>query len=73
MPTQKQRIQICIEDEMNRVLGKIAIRDGVPLATKAAQLLRIGLEIAEDEAFDAIAESRDTRKTKFIAHKKAWL
>ena len=57
---------------MESILAKLAKRDQVPQATKAAELIRIGVEIEEDEYFDIIASERDTGKVKFVSHKKAW-
>ena len=57
---------------MENILAKLAKRDQVPQATKAAELIRIGVEIEEDELFDIIASERDKEKVKFVSHKKAW-
>ena len=57
---------------MENILTKLAKRDQVPQATKAAELIRIGVEIEEDEYFDIIASERDAKKVKFVSHKKAW-
>ena len=57
---------------MENILAKLAKRDQVPQATKAAELIRIGVEIEEDEYFDIIASNRDKKGVKFVSHKKAW-
>ena len=57
---------------MENILAKLAKRDQVPQATKAAELIRIGVEIEEDELFDIIASERDKKSVKFVSHKKAW-
>ena len=57
---------------MENILSKLAKRDDVPQATKAAELIRIGIEIEEDQVFDAIASERDIENVKFVSHKKAW-
>ena len=57
---------------MENILSKLAKRDDVPQATKAAELIRIGIEIEEDQVFDTIASERDIEKVKFVSHKKAW-
>jgi len=72
MPTTKKRINISISPDMERALETLALRDSVPEATKAADLLRLALEIEEDAVWDTIALRRDTSKTRFVSHKKAW-
>lgn len=72
MPTTKQRINISVSDEIKQALMKLAIRDRVPEATKAARLLEMALEVEEDAVWDAIAGRRDKKNIRFIAHKKAW-
>lgn len=72
MPTNKLRINVTLPDHTSAALEMIAVRDGVPTATKAAQLLQIGLEIEEDRVWDRVATTRDTKKAKFVSHKKAW-
>lgn len=57
---------------MEDILAKLAKRDEVPQATKAAELIRLALEVEEDQVFDLIASKRDTGKVKFVSHKKAW-
>ena len=50
----------------------IAKRDRVPQATKATELLRVALEIEEDQVWAEIAQNRDRKGARFISHKKAW-
>ncbi len=54
-------------------MEKLAKRDEMPVASKAAELLRMAIEIEEDDVWDAVALKRDTRDAKFISHKKAWM
>ena len=72
MSTTKNRINISLAADTERMLSFIAKRDNVPEATKATDLLNLALQIEEDEVFDAMASSRDTKKTKFISHTDAW-
>ena len=72
MPTTKRRVNISISKPIEEALGKLARRDQVPQATKAAELLQDAIEIDEDQVWDSIASARDTKKAKFISHKKAW-
>ncbi len=73
MPTMKRRINVTLPKTIDAVLEKVAMRDGVPIATKALELLRTALEIEEDQVWDKLAKSRDTKDAKFVSHEKAWL
>jgi len=72
MPTLKQRINITTDRETRSVLVRIAKRDRVPLATKAAQLLRNALELEEDIVLAKIVNERFLKGGKFIPHELAW-
>ena len=72
MPTSKKRINVTLSNEMAIFLKEIALRDDVPEATKAAELLEFALEIEEDAYFSKLAALRDTKKAKFLSHKKFW-
>ena len=72
MSTTKNRINITLDDDVRESLIKIAKRDNVPQATKAASLLEIALELEEDQIWDEIAEKRNKKKVEYVAHDKAW-
>ena len=72
MPTLKQRLNITTDRGTRSILARIAKRDRVPLATKAAELLRFALEVEEDVALTKIAEERLAIKGKYIPHELAW-
>lgn len=72
MATTKKRINISVSKELDTILSKLAKRDQVPQATKAEHLLRMALEIEEDEVLDAIATKRDTTGARFVPHSLAW-
>ena len=57
---------------MKDALAKLARRDRVPQATKAARLLETALELEEDHVWDTIAQNRDTKNSSYLSHKKAW-
>lgn len=73
MPTTKHRLNITLLPETERAIEKLAERDKVSRSGKAAELLRIALEIEEDRIWEELAQKRDARGTKFLPHKKAWL
>jgi cell wall assembly regulator SMI1 len=72
MPTMKTRMNVTIPPDVERVLARVAERDAMPPATKAAHLIRLALEVEEDEAWDAIAHRRDTAQARFVPHRRAW-
>ena len=72
MTTTKKRINISVSEPLERALSRLAKRDEVPEATKAAELLKMAVEIEEDFVWDKTASVRDVRGAKFVSHKKAW-
>ena len=72
MPTTKKRINISLPTDVEASLAKLAERDDVPQATKAVYLLKLAIEIDEDDVFNSMAQERDTKGAKFVSHKKAW-
>lgn len=70
MSTTKSRLNISLPDDLKKVLLDIAKRDQMPAATKAVRLIEIGMELEEDEAWDAVAAKRDHKGSKFHSHSK---
>ncbi len=72
MATTKKRINISVSKEMDAVLAKLAKRDQIPQATLAEHLIRLALEIEEDQALSAVAGKRDISGATFVSHTRAW-
>ncbi len=72
MPTSKKRLNITLPDETRIYLKKLALKDNVPEATKAAELLQMALEIEEDAYFSKIADLRAKKGGKTISHETFW-
>ncbi len=72
MTTIKKRINISLSSDLNAMLSRVAKRDQMPEATKAAHLLGIALSMEEDMVLDKIASVRDVKGAKFLNHNKAW-
>ncbi len=72
MPTKKKRINITLPKHLAVFLEQIAVRDDVPQATKAAELLERALEIEEEAYFSVAAEHRDKPDADFISHDAFW-
>ena len=72
MATTKTRINISLPDNIREALAKLAHRDRVPQATRAARLLETALELEEDQVWDMVAKQRDNKKARYISHDKVW-
>ena len=72
MATSKKRRIISLPDDVDKALLELADRDQLPPATKAVDLIRIAIQIDEDDIWNNIAENRDTKSAKFISHDDAW-
>ena len=73
MPTTKQRINITVTPTIEKIVKKLAKRDRVPLATKASELLKIGIEtFLEDSYLAEIADERSKERNVKYTHSEAW-
>lgn len=72
MATTKKRINISVSDEVEQAVATLASRDNMPQATKAAELLRLALEIEEDAYFAKVAEERMKEGGNRYSHAEAW-
>lgn len=71
MSITKKRINISISQSLDDALRKLSKRDQVSQTTKIVELLHRAVEIEEDQVWNEIASQRDTKKARFISHKKA--
>ena len=73
MATTKNRLNISLSRSVDTALSVLSRRDNMPRATKAADLLRIAVELEEDMYLGAIASERaSTDRSLFVSHAKAW-
>ncbi|MBI5005207.1 MAG: hypothetical protein HZC03_01230 [Candidatus Lloydbacteria bacterium] len=72
MSTIKKRINISIAKPLEMAVERLAARDQMPTASKAADLIRLAVEMEEDQVWDTIASRRDVKAAQFVSHKKAW-
>lgn len=72
MPMVKSRLNVSLPDDIKLALRRLAARDRIPAATKAARLIEVALEIEEDQIWDALAQKRDKKRARFLSHKSAW-
>ena len=72
MPTPKYRLNISLPKDVRKILTRIAKRDRVPTATKAARLIELALDIEEDAVLGQLAAERDASKGPYIPDEEAW-
>lgn len=72
MATIKRRLNITLPFEVESALKRVSLKDKVPQATKAIELIKLALETEEDLYFVEVSEKRLKEKAKFIDHKSAW-
>ena len=72
MPTSKKRLNITLSKDAAIFLKQIALRDEVPQATKAAELIEMALELIEDDYYSKMAEKRDKPNAKYLSHEEFW-
>ncbi len=72
MPTTKKRTNVTLTDDVDSALVYLSKRDDVSKSTKVVQLIKIAIQLEEDEVWNSLAEARDTKKAKFVSHKDAW-
>jgi len=72
MPTSKQRLNLTLPKHLAVFLKKISLRDDVPQATKAVQLLERALEWEEGEFKQSFIDEmkRRTKQDKLISAKR---
>lgn len=68
----KKRINISPDLETSLAVIQAAKRDKVPVATKAAELLRSALELEEDLILGAEAGRREKQKGSYLSHEEVW-
>lgn len=72
MPTAKKRLNITLPEETRVYLKQLALKENIPEATKAAELLQIALEIEEDAYFSKVADLRAKKSGKSLSHRTFW-
>lgn len=66
MATTKDRINISLKRYTKEALQYMAKRDQMPLASKAADLLDLIVDIEEDRMLEEIALKRDVKGVRWI-------
>ena len=73
MPTLKRRLNITLSSELSDFLVNASKRDDIPEATKAAEMLRLAMELEEDVYDSALADRhmKDPAVT-YVSHEDFW-
>jgi len=72
MPTKNPRINITVEESTIAMLTKLAQKENKSVASLTKELIFEAIERREDMALSAIAEHRDSLKSKKVKHEDAW-
>lgn len=72
MATNKKRINVTLDSDLEFLIETLANRDQMSQSSKAVQLIRMAIELDEDEVLNQLAQRRDDKKAKFIPHDQSW-
>jgi hypothetical protein len=74
MPAKNPRVNVVLEKPLYRKIEALAKRDGVSLSLKVRDLVKEALEVEEDMALSAFAESREKtfKKKEALKHTEVW-
>ena len=73
MATTKDRINVSLKRDTREALAYMAKRDQMPLASKAAELLDLVIDIEEDRYFSKLADERlKSNKGRWLSHEQVW-
>lgn len=72
MPTTKKRLNLTLSKDLAFYIEKLALRDDVPQAEKAVELIEKALEMEEDAYFAAIADKRVAETKGWMSHEEFW-
>ena len=74
MPTKNPRINVVLEEPLYRIIRELAEKDGLSLSMVSRDLIREALELREDAALAAFAESREKtlKEADLSSHEETW-
>jgi predicted DNA-binding protein len=74
MPTKNPRVNIVVEQPLYTVMQDLAASEGISMSTLARDLIREAIDIREDVALAALADSRmkTFNRKKALSHKDVW-
>lgn len=74
MPAKNPRINIVVEPSLYGAMQDLATNEGVSMSTITRKLIREAIDLREDVALAALADTRIKTfdKNKALTHKDAW-
>jgi predicted DNA-binding protein len=74
MPTKNPRVNIVVEPPLYSAMQDLATSEGVSMSTVARDLIREAIDLREDVALAALADTRikTLGKKKALTHKDVW-
>lgn len=74
MPTKNPRVNIVVEPPLYSVIQDLATSEGVSMSTIARDLIREAIDLREDVALAAFADTRmkTFNKKKALSHEDVW-
>ena len=74
MPTKNPRVTIVVEPPLYSAMQDLATSEGVSMSTVARDLIREAIDLREDVALAALADTRIKTfdKKKALTHKDVW-
>ena len=72
MATNKKRLNVTLSTRAEEAISALAKQDGVPEATKAAELLERAIEMEEDLFWQKIVSERLEDKVTYLTHEEVW-
>lgn len=72
MPTSNPRVNITLDPKIMEVITALAKQEEKSVSSLSKELIIEALERREDGVLSALAESRDSKKSKKIDHDDAW-
>jgi hypothetical protein len=74
MPTKNPRVNIVVEPSLYSAMQDLAASEGVPMSTVAHDLIREAIDLREDVALAALADTRIKTfdKKEALTHEDVW-
>jgi hypothetical protein len=74
MPTKNPRVNIVVEPPLYLAMQELAVYEGVSMSTVARDLIREAIDLREDVALAALADTRvkTFNRKEALTHKDVW-
>ncbi|MBT4762967.1 MAG: ribbon-helix-helix protein, CopG family [Bdellovibrionaceae bacterium] len=72
MPTKNPRLNVVVNDEIYKIIEKLATREGKSMSVVAKELLEDAIDKHEDLLLSELAQNREKTSKKAVPHDKAW-